>query len=429
MARRTAEQIKEALAATPLGRLLVEAQQSETLKAALRFSSQSANVWRGMFAVPPNTLMEAILADFKQGSDIPLEMPFFYVFSVLSGYLLQKGITINYEGNIVTPDIWLIVLSPSGAGKTKTFQYITQHDIKELKDSRFNLTGIQSDAGFFELMKLHNRKLGVRDEWNEFYKRTKIKGDLLNRVRDYLLQAYDNEPLERVTLKEGHQVLEDIQISILGMTVKESFCSSLAADDLVNGFAQRFLYVIARDDPARPFVNYPVYKIFPERWLNLWHKTIDSIKFKQYIAGQDAISEYEQTFRILFNEEMDKSFYKRIIWTTHKYALLYHILTGHGDEEVVRASSYGWAARALTMHLCDLGELMETSTESPLQKLVMKGKHVISHLRATGRPVTARALVQNVRDIKSVGEARALLALLSEPEDKPNKTDKLPDKV
>ncbi len=207
------------------------------------------------------------------------------------------------------------------------------------------------------------------------------------------------------------------------MTVGESFCSSLTVDDLINGTAQRFYPVIARDDPTRPMINFPFYRFHSDAWKPAWTALVDSIKHKAYVSTPEAMEGYSTAFRLLFSKQIDKSFYRRVLWGAHKYALLYHIICGHGEEQTLSAEDYGWAARALSLHLNDLRELMFSSGLSPLQRTLQKTEQYIKRRREKGDPVNARALVTGIRDIRTVAEARALLQLLSEPEDPtPKKT-------
>ncbi len=401
-------------------------EQSETMRKLQTMLAipHSSDVWRGIVAVPPGTLLEKILADFRRNTDIPLELPFFCVFALLAGYLLHTGVCLEFRGGvdddndavIVEPDIWLLLLASSGSSKSLTFNKILKATDSRVREATFPLDGIQSAAALFESLKENNKKLAIRDEFNELYKQMRT-GAALETVRDMILRIYNHSEITWETKKEGKQQIEDVALCIIGMTVGESFRDSLTSDDLLNGMAQRFLPVIARDDPARPIVRYPLYRFHSGVWKSAWTELVDSIRHKTYIATSDALEGYETTFRTLFTKDLDKSFFRRVMWAAHKYALLYHILCGGGDEQHIGPEAYGWAARALLLHLNDLRELLFSSGLSPLQRVLQKAENLIKKLRAEKRPVTARALVTGIRDIRSVTEARNLLRILSEPED------------
>lgn len=424
----------------PLLDLIVAASQGqEETMARLRAMialPKPADQWRGILAVPPGSLMETILADFRRNTDIPLELPFFSIFAVLAGYLLHSGVSVivgdekvdGYDDFVeeihVLPDIWLLLIAPSGSSKTLTFSKIRESaDADErLKDTHFQLDGIQSDAAFFDIIEKHNCKLGVRDEFNEFYKQLK-SGKSLEKCRDTLLKIYSHDKLQRDTHKDGTREINSPAICLLGMTIKDSFCETIAtqADDLINGLLQRFLPVIATLDPQRKMIDFPIYRFHQNKWKIQWKKLLDSIKFKEYKVSELAMRGYFEAFRLLFSKDIDPSFYRRVLWSAHKYALLYHILCGHGDQQEIGAEAYGWAARVLSLHLADLKDLFFSSAMSPLQRTLEKVETLIQRLRTEGRPVTARAIVVGVRDIRSVAEARAILQMLSEKEDTPSK--------
>jgi len=46
----------------------------------------SPDIWRGMMAVPPSSVLQSVLAIFHQQTDIPLELPFFTMLHFISGY-------------------------------------------------------------------------------------------------------------------------------------------------------------------------------------------------------------------------------------------------------------------------------------------------------------------------------------------------------
>lgn len=378
--------------------------------------------WRGIMAVPPGTLLEKILADFRRNSDIPLELPFFSTFALLAGHLLHSGVHLEFHGDessdvvAVDPDIWLLLLAPSGSSKSLAFETIRKAADSRVQEAMFNISGIQSSAAFFELLLENNRKLAFRDEFNEMYKQLNT-GGRLDGVKDMLLRLYNHEHIEWNTKKEGTRVIKDTAICFIGMTVGNSFFSTLAPDDLLNGTTQRFLPAIASDDPDRQMVDFPIFHFHSRPWKAEWTKLLDSIKHTAYVATEEALEGYKTAFKLLLAREVDKSFYRRVLWSAHKYALMYHILRGRGGDQQLTPEDYGWAARVLLLHLNDLREMLFSSGLSPLQKVIQKTEQHIKHLRACKKPVTARALVTGVRDIRSIQEARSLLQILSEPEE------------
>ncbi len=173
------------------------AERSETMRRlqAMLALPRPKEEWRGIMAVPPGSLLEKILGDFRRNTDIPLELPFFVVFALLAGFLLHAGVHVVVRGgdmdtaddDHVDPDIWLLLLASSGSSKSLTFKKILKAADPRVRDSTFGLDGIQSAAAFYEILKEHNKKLAVRDEFGEMYKQLGPDGKL-NGVRDMLLR-------------------------------------------------------------------------------------------------------------------------------------------------------------------------------------------------------------------------------------------------
>jgi len=371
-------------------------------------------LWRGVIAVPPGTLIEAIVTEFERSTNIPLEIPFFVFFHIVAGYLLQRGVSIKFENSNMDealPDPWTVLLSSSGSGKTLTYKTIAgvSDDFKNLE---WDVSGIAGAAKFVEDLASHNNTLMVRDEFNEFYKRLLDERGPMAEIRDYLLRIYSNQTVERSTKKETITV-EKPAVAVLGMTVYECFVRLLSLDDMMNGFAQRFSYIIAQKDPKRPARNYPIYRINRMGWTEQWNKLKDAIKFTQYISTDEAIQGYMISFNALFRDDIPESFMRRIMWRAHKYALLYHILRGRGTMQEIEAEDYGWAARILSLQLHDALTLLTEHGASDLEKTIRSAETLITKLKRENRPVNARILVSNIRAIKSIQEARTILQLLS----------------
>ena len=214
--------------------------------------------------------------------------------------------------------------------------------------------------------------------------------------------------IERKT-KEDHCVVENPALTILGMCVTESFEKSVSDDDLVNGFAQRFSYIIAAKDPKRPIENYSIYNLDKSLWKERFLKLIKKIKYDYYVADDDAIDGYIIAFKSLIKYDLDESYLRRLVWKAHKYALIYHILTENGDKQELTAIDYGWAANALYLHLIDLKAMLETHGMSELQQKFKKVCDYCKKCIEKGEKLTYSNVVRYNRCIKNVAEAKALV--------------------
>lgn len=387
-----------------------EAARAE-VKMMLDFRRLAANkeTWRGLIAMPPGSLVETVVTEFRDKTDIPLELPFFTVLHWVSAYLLRNDIGIDVgHGQIVKPDLWTVLLASSGAGKTLTQKAVSK--ALGLDDLEFKGNGCASAAAFVEKLEKNNKSIWIRDEFGQFLKALGSQSHM-EEIKDYLLRIHDNETIERETKKYTCTV-PDSALTILGLTVWETFPRHVSAEDMVDGFAQRFSYIVAEKDAKRPMISYPIYQINSGGWRYKWDALIGKIEFDNYVAGEEAIEGYKTAFAMMHSATVPESFYRRLLWRAHKYALVYHILTGQGDRQEITAMDYGWAGRVLSLHVQDAMRLLEAHGLSDLEKLLLKAEEARRRLLAEGRKFGARECIQQVYGIKTAAEARAILSLI-----------------
>lgn len=376
---------------------------------------KSDDLWRGMIAVPPGTLVDTIVSEFDRKTNIPLELPFFSVFHFLAAYLLYNGIKLKVSGYdkncgdsfYIRPDIWTVILASSGSGKTFTTSTL-KRGIPYLDNISYDIAGIVSTARFIDDLQEHNHKLLLRDEFNEFYKQILGMSGPLSEMRDVFLRMYDNAKIVRKK-KNEEIVIDDSAIVFLGTTVTDSFTNSVTADDMINGFCQRFSFILAKKDTKKKMIDYPIYSISTSSWEKEWNNMIKTIKHDTYIADKNAMNYFIKAFRSFAHDEMDESFYRRQMWKAHKFALIYHILTGHGTEKTVSVESYSWAARMTHLLLQDCTLLLKDHGFSEIEKKIQKVEALRDRLALKGIEITTRLVCRHIRSIKTVSEASAIL--------------------
>ncbi len=104
---------------------------------------------------------------------------------------------------------------------------------------------------------------------------------------------------------------------------------------------------------------------------------------------------------------------RRVLWKAHKYALIYHILIGNGDKEHLTPNDYGWAARALYLHIIDLKNLLEKHGMSELQIKLNKVEDWCKKRieKEEYEKMTYSDLVRGVRGLTNTRDARDLVDL------------------
>lgn len=383
----------------------------ETVASFLKLKENS-DTWRGYLSTPPGSPLDEILRVFESETDIPLELPFFSTMFFLSGFLMSKNIKINFGGQDITPETWTIVLAPSGSGKT-----FASGVIEKAVPVKANFPDCGSGAKFIECQKEFDQNgkaaLWFQDEFAQKLKMIETPGSPLHDMKEYLLKTYSNSPIERTTKAGGTVRVEKPAMAILGMNTDEGFFRAVSAESMIDGFAQRFAYVIAERDPKRHFTDFPIYhhNILNPVCENAF-KTIEATELHQlYSVPPSTEAAFVSAFKLLFDGDVPQSFHRRILFLAIKYSLLYHIILGK-TTSVIDAQDMSWAVRLCKMHLNDAKKMINGSC-SDLSRMVATAEKLKARCEAEGKPFNARAVAQIVSGIKTAAEAKGLINLVN----------------
>jgi hypothetical protein len=393
-------------------------QQKEELRDRMRVmltASQATDSWRGLVATPPGSLLDKVISAFRKASDIPLEIPFFVPLHILSAELLKRGVLIDFMGQKIRPDLWTIILAESGAGKT-----LTTSELRNTMDIDKSLLFPQAATSARFIMELaeHNNSLWIRDEILQLLKGMNTQ-TYLAEMKDMLLQVYDGDTVSRKT-KKDEVVVENPALTILGLNVYTSFAREMDANSLLDGFAQRFSYVIGKNDPERPGVNYPAYDFRPYRAgiKSAWDDLIKTMPANDttYEVKESGMDAFKTAFEMLMppQDKVPMSFFRRIMFRGVRYALLYHLLLRKDNLEI-DDQDMGWAGRLIALHVKDAGQLLLDTGDGTGGKFLQMYRKIESlrdKLAKEGKPITPRDVVINIWGIENAGQARGLLSLL-----------------
>lgn len=361
--------------------------------------------------VPPGSLLEQIMQAFEATTDIPLEIPVFATLHYLSALLLQKGVVIEFAGQHVRPDIWSVCLAESGAGKT-----YAQSMVKKSLDTDIRMfNDFASAAKFMEELRDNNKGLWSRDEFAQFLKQLEVQPHM-SEAKDYLLRCYDGSPITRATKLETITV-EDPALVIFGSTVFSTFRDNITQEMLLDGFAQRFAYIVAERNPERGHVA--IYRM-PDKVEGIkreWHALGSGDFLPEYRVDKVSEKAFEEAFGVLLSRansaDVPLSYFRRILFRAVKYALIYHILLGK-EGAVLDKEDFGYAARVCALNLRDLRKLLDQFQLSEFQVLSDKAEAYVRRKQAAGEKTTPGKLVAGVRGVGNANNARALLDFLLE---------------
>lgn len=392
------------------------------IKGLLKYSGNST--WDGLKVVPPGSFLEEILGLFQRHTDIPLELPLIATLTQVSGFLNASGASYRVGDSFHPPKLWTVVLAPSGAGKTFTMDTIGRW----LSDAEQNptvpqLANASSAAQFVANVEQCPRGVWFRDEFGQFLGQI-AKLQYMEEIKDVLLRAYSGGPIERKT--RGSQIeVRDHALSILGVSVEDTFESQIGAESLVDGFAQRFNFLQAEADPTRSMADYPIYfekldgpedQVIFDRLRRGWLQLIarNDLPGAVFDFDPDAVQLFKQNFRALFKAgEVPPSFYRRVMFSTFSYAVVFHAIS-RGMGTVVGTESVSLALRMSALHLDHARQLLNGYGLSELEKIVRKTEALQADFERQGRIMKPRDLVSRIRSIKTAAQARSILALLDE---------------
>lgn len=370
----------------------------------------SGNTWRGLVATPPGSPLEVILNAFREKTNIPLEIPFFAFVHFVSGMLLQRGSVIKGTVGTLHPELWTIVLAPSGSGKT-----FAHNVIQECSPIKSEFPEPASGARFIQALSEQSPALWFQDEIAQKLKLIESPGSPLSECKEYLLRTYDNSKIERST-KQGTITVQTPILGILGLNTPASFKKALSAESLLDGFAQRFGFVWAEKDPNRRMVDFALYN--RNHLVAACEKAFQKLpKVEDLHPAYHLTTEAETAFKTSFgmlghDQEDNESFFRRAMFRAFKYAVIYHLILGK-TSDTIDAEDIGWGARLSNLHLEDMVKVLSKDDAfNGFQDLVEKARKVKAKLEAEGKPVTARALQQGVRGVKNIGEAKLLLDMI-----------------
>lgn len=383
----------------------------QTIRALLSIKPEADSTqWRGLIAVPPGSQFERFLGAFRRETNIPLEIPFFCFLHFICGWLLQHKVKIQGAGMECYPDIWTIVLAPSGAGKT-----LTHDTIAKASPVKSTIPEPVSEAAFFSDLAQNNFGLWFVDEIAQLLKEIDTKGTPLSKVKSHLLKAYSYSSITRSTKTEGTAEIEEPCLGILGLNTPESFRKAMSDESLTDGFAQRFCYVYAERDPERSARDYPLFNL--EMLTKYAKYAFDEVTAKPphpiYKLGKEATVAFRESFSMLFTEHIPESFFRRILHRGIKYSLYYHLILAKDSDEL-DTEDIAWGARLAGLHLADVKKLLHAPNLAGIGRLVENARKHRDKLRAQGVELTPRLLRQKVHGITDNEQAAAVLAMLDD---------------
>ena len=366
--------------------------------------------WHGMAMIPPGSILDAVCVQWHTGSDIPLEIPFYSTMMMIAARMLCARAKIKWQEQDIFPDPWIVVLAPSGSAKSWTWRKISDCLPSDDSVGIRSLAEPASGRGLIDgLMDIGGKGIWRRDEFGQWLKWLDTTQG--TEIKDYMLRVYDNQSLVR-RVKDQTIEVNAPALVCYGTSVDETIGNCLTAESLLDGFAQRYQWVIARRDDDRNGRDYPLYKVDTElikrRGRELWNVPIHDI----YHVTDGAIQAYCQGWRNAWETEVPYSFYRRNMWMSFKWAMIYHIVL-RDESNYISSEDMQWALRLVREKMGDTLQLLSLMGQSDLQKMVSKARKIQAKVKEKGQSWCPSRLIQGIKSIRSLSEANLLFKFVS----------------
>lgn len=371
-------------------------------------NNNDLNTYQVLSAIKVNSPLDFAIQAFREHTNVPLQIPLMGFLHLVGAWLMKQNSTISIKGAVLNPDLWTVVLAPSGAGKTFAVSQLQKASSKAL-DIKAEFDSVASASAFFEELRDKNGSMWFADEFAQFLGQVEQAGSPLSQCKEYLLKTYDGNPIQRKTKVELIEIEKPV-LNILGVNTLESYLNKISEESFTDGFSQRFAYLIAKTDPTRPFKNYTWFDDDAiQISLTTAFSTLSNLSIhSEYIVSAEAFIAYESGFQFLLKHDISESFYRRLMFRSFKYAMIYHVIHGNESNEIT-PDDIGWAMRLIALHIADLKELLTHYNYSELAKTIKKVQDKKADFALKCKPFGVREVVQNIKQIKTVNEAKIIL--------------------
>lgn len=362
---------------------------------------------------PPGSFADVVIAQVREKTDLPPEIALAVVLSQIGAALAQVGTTVSWpdDHRPVELTLWILVLAPSGAGKTLLRNLVA--DALQLHPKELAEPG--SARAFLESLRDRDGKaLWVRDEYGQLMRQI-ADGGPLGPLRDYMLRAYDHGPLEVTTMKDGLVKIDKPLLSIFASTVDSTWSRCIDPAMLADGLLARHLFIVAEHRPlAVP--RYPLQDMRDAIELAAMPlRARLATEPMHYVITPQAARAYDAMWRDLvghLGDMIDPAYFRRVTWNAARYAVIYHILLGkHGSEIGIDAMRWAW--RMVQLHLQYAREVLAFSDPgiaTRLDKILGWVEEEAAQGRDPREPAFARRLLMRFkRDLQSVSEAKQII--------------------
>ena len=296
--------------------------------------------------VPQGSFIARLLRLFEQ-TDASYALPLWQLIMIAASYLTQGGATLFIPGlKPHRPVLWTIALAPSGSSKT-----LATDMVASILNAGTGADGIQmfptgaTDAQWIIDLGNNNGSYWFQDEVGQFIQNV-LKSGSYTRIKPWMLDAYSNKPISNRLKGEANKLtIDDPHFTFFGLSVRETWSANVDAASMLDGFCQRFNFVIAPErtdtDIFEHFLFFQGEKMeAKQRELQTTWATLcqQPMALEQYRLQEDVIPYLQNWFRGLRESwgsgALPGSFIRRTGFSILSYLVVIHFLLGRSNTPI-----------------------------------------------------------------------------------------------
>lgn len=303
------------------------------------------------------------LCKFFQKSDASYALPLFQLIMIASSYLTQGGAALWVDGlGRQRPILWTIALASSASSKTVATDKVAEILLPKGKDAPVRMFPLGStDAQWIVDLKENNGAYWYQDEAGQLFQNI-LKHSNYTRIKPWMLDVYSHKPIaNRLKGEETKLEIEDPHFTFFGLSVRETWARNVDAASMLDGFCQRFNYVIA--EPRTDTDMFDHFLSFCGEEVDAWSAELRET-WEALCAQENALGTYQMDEEVLpFLEgwwrglrtnwgdgALPASFIRRTGFSILSYLVVLHFLLGK-SRHPVDLETAGLATKYAEYHL------------------------------------------------------------------------------
>ncbi len=352
---------------------------------------------------PGGSFVQRLLRHFDD-TDISYALPLSQLIALSSSWLTQSGAQLEIPGfGFQRPILWTVALARSAQSKTTSVNRVGK--ILAPKGCKFPVAMFPTggtDAQWIVDLKENNGSFWLQDEVGKFFSNV-LKHSSYLRIKPWMLNAYSHEPISNRLKSEANKLeIDDPHFTFFGLSVREIWKNDVDAGSMLDGFCQRFNYVIAEPRADTDMFDHFLYFVGDsveareERLRELWEALCNQEgAASTYTLNEEVMPYLQEWWRSLRsswgNGALPFSFIRRIGFSVLSYLVVIHFLLGKSTHRI-DVETAGVASKYAEFHL-----------ESGLEMMREYGDRSMDHVRCVIRKrdnLIAKGKAGSARDIQ-----------------------------